>query len=129
MNKNGDCISENDEISIQDKINKMMADGGEVHSQNCSRRGSFSITTASELMNPDQLNDINSTINDSEITSVANDQMSMNDTASMFQGSQHVSSQQAPQPMGPTGKFKLNATPFFIPNKMPQQKASAETAP
>lgn len=103
-----------------------MADGGEVQSQNCSRRGSFSITTASEL-NP-ELNDINSTINDSEITSMANDQMSMNDTASMYQGNQHVSSQQAPQPMGPTGKFKLNATPFFIPSK-PQQKATAEMAP
>ena len=60
-----------------------MAEGVDAHSAHCSRRGSFSITTASELMNQDQLNDINSTINDSEITSMANDQSSMNDTASV----------------------------------------------
>lgn len=61
-----------------------MAEGGDAHSVNCSRRGSFSITTASELMNHDQLNDINSTINDSEITSMTNgDQGSINDAASI----------------------------------------------
>ena len=48
--------------------------GNDVHSMNCSRRGSFSITTASEMMNHEsQINDINSAMNDSEVTSVTND--------------------------------------------------------
>lgn len=63
----------------------MAADGAETISANYSRRGSFSITTASEIMNPDgQINcDINSAMND-ELNSVINDQSSnFNDTASI----------------------------------------------
>ena len=31
--------------------------------------------------------------------------------------------------MGPTGKFKLNATPFFIPKPQAAKGAPAEAAP
>jgi len=49
-------------------------DSRDVHSLNSSRRGSFSITTASETANHDeQINHINSTIIDSEVVSVSND--------------------------------------------------------
>ena len=51
---------------------------GDVHSLNSSRRGSFSITTASEMMNHD--NDINTTIIDSEVASVTNDHSSVTDS-------------------------------------------------
>lgn len=81
-----DCISENDQSTFQEKINKMMAaEGAEILSANISRRGSFSITTASEMMNQEgQINcDINSAMND-ELNSVINDQTSnFNDTASI----------------------------------------------
>ena len=54
---------------------------GDVHSLNSSRRGSFSITTASEMMNHDsQINDINTTIIDSEVASVTNDHSSVTDS-------------------------------------------------
>ena len=70
-------------------------------------QSAISITTASEMMNTDQINDIESTINDSELTSVVD----QSDTASIVQGQNLL-----PTPMGPTGKFKLNATPFsFVP--------------
>ena len=81
-NKNGDSISEDEAVEANssfnnEKLNKMMANaesGNDVHSMNCSRRGSFSITTASEMMNHEsQINDINSAMNDSEVTSVTNE--------------------------------------------------------
>jgi hypothetical protein len=101
----GDSISENDQSNFQDKINKIMADGGDAHSANISRRGSFSITTASEIMNHNEI--------DSEITSAINDQGSTNDTTSQVQGHNHANCNHNHN-HNHGSKFKLNATPFLF---------------
>jgi hypothetical protein len=64
---------------------------GDVHSLVSSRRGSFSITTASEMMNHDeQINHINSTIIDSEVASISNDHISVTESTTVPQQVQPV---------------------------------------
>lgn len=85
---------------------------GDAHSMNCSRRGSFSITTASEMMKHDSCNEMDSTIIDSEATSVLNDQNSVTDANANTAQMQPANSQSNTAQMS---KFKINATPFFFP--------------
>lgn len=92
------------------------------------RRGSFSITTASEIMNNDgQINcDINSAMNDE--LSVINDKCcKTNDTTSVNPNQNNVTQ----LAIGNKSKFKVNATPFFIPKDqlpIPAKMASMEVS-